>query len=89
MSSEHDDEVNIVGSLTIDEVRQSVKEYPEYAPASLKDLDPFRYDILPETLRKRREDKENVVSLTKDEVVKLVEWKLFVMLAKRRPEYLS
>jgi len=79
MSSERDDdEVLGGGSLTVEEVRQSVEDYPDYAPQTLKDLDPFRYDDLPKTLRKRREDKKSAVSLTKDEAVKLVEWKLCV-----------
>jgi len=83
MSSELDGCV-VVESTTLEEVRQSVKEYPDYAPESLKDLDPFRYDNLPKTLRKRREDNKSAISLTRDEVVKLVEWKLFVSLRRRQ-----
>lgn len=75
MDSESEDEV--LGATTLEEVRQSVEDYRDYAPESLKDLDPFRYDTLPKTLRKRCEDNNSATSLTKNEVVKLVEWKLF------------
>jgi len=79
MTVKSEDAVVVAESTTVEDIRQSVKDYPAYAPASLKDLDPFRYEILPQTLRERREDTSAATSLTKVEVVRLVQWKLFVV----------
>ena len=49
--------------------------YPSAAPEKLRDLDVLRYDTIPATLAQRAKD--NDAHLTKEEVEKLVEWKLY------------
>ncbi|KAJ4294520.1 hypothetical protein N0V90_008211 [Kalmusia sp. IMI 367209] len=48
--------------------------YPSAALEKLRDLDALRYDEIPATLAQR--SKDNDAHLTKEEVEKLVEWKL-------------
>lgn len=50
--------------------------YPSTVPENLRELDALRYDTIPATVRSRSKKGKY---LTKDEVVKLVEWKLYVM----------
>ena len=61
---------------SIDVVRASVKEYPQYISEQLKELDPARYITMPELCKTRREGKKGDHYLAKDEVLKLVQWKM-------------
>jgi len=61
---------------SIDVVRASVKEYPQYVPEQMKELDPVRYITMPELCKTRREGKNGDHYLEKDEVLKLVQWKM-------------
>ncbi|CAK4026409.1 Hypothetical predicted protein [Lecanosticta acicola] len=49
-------------------------EYPELVPSKLKDLDQFRYETIQNILNDRRT--KGSAYLLKEDVVKLVEWKL-------------
>lgn len=51
-------------------------EYPSVVPAKLADLEEQRLTIVPSALARRREEGKSC--LVKDELIKLVEWKLFV-----------
>ena len=53
-----------------------LERYLPLIPSSLQPLTTFRGDTLPEQVEKRREDGEAYI--IKDELVKLVEWKLYV-----------
>ena len=55
-------------------IREYVQAYPQYVRIQLKELDPVRYESMPETLRQRKAEGE--LYLVKDEVLKLVKWKL-------------
>jgi hypothetical protein len=61
---------------SIDVVRASVEEYPQYISEQLKELDPVRYTTMPELCKTRREGKTGDHYLSKDEVLKLVQWKM-------------
>ena len=56
---------------TIDSI---LKEYPNVIPAKLNQLDDQRYSVIPAAVKNRTED----ASLSKGEVVTLVDWKLYV-----------
>lgn len=60
---------------SIADIRASVEAYPQYIPPQLEELDPLRYEGLPSLLKQRRASNGSAY-LEKDEVVKLVEWKL-------------
>lgn len=61
--------------LSIDDIKTSVKAYPQYVSKQLEELDPLRYESLPSLLQQRR-DSHGPAFLERDEVLKLVEWKL-------------
>lgn len=50
--------------------------YPSTVPENLRELDALRYDTIPATVTSRN---KKGAYLTKDEVEKLVEWKLYVI----------
>lgn len=53
---------------------ETLSHYPSAVPDHLRELDAFRYDEVPATLAQRAETGE--AYLKKEEVTKLVEWKL-------------
>ena len=61
---------------SIDVIRTSGKEYPQYISEQLKELDPVRYITIPELCKTRRSANNGDHYLTKDEVLKLVQWKM-------------
>jgi hypothetical protein len=61
-------------SPSIKTIKEYVQAYPQYVPKQLEELDPVRYETMPDTLRKRKAEGESY--LEKDEVLKLVKWKL-------------
>jgi hypothetical protein len=52
-----------------------LSRYPSTVPEKLRELDELRYNTIPATVASRT---EKGAHLTKDEVEKLVEWKLYV-----------
>ena len=58
-----------------DRILETVKEYPLVVPEKLKTLDQFRLETVPESLRLRKNDGKPY--LEKQELLKLVEWKLY------------
>jgi hypothetical protein len=67
MPSHH---INTITQPTFDEV---LSRYEPAVPEKLRDLDALRYDTISAAVVKRKVDDRH---LTKDEVEKLVEWKL-------------
>jgi hypothetical protein len=61
-----------------DEFAACLKRYDDLVPDTLRELDEFRFITVPAQLKKRR-DAKGGVWLAKDEVQKLVEWKLYVV----------
>lgn len=53
----------------------TLSRYPDVLPTELKTLTTFRSEELPGIIEKRKSSKEGAY-VTKDELVKLVEWKL-------------
>ncbi|KAF2035383.1 hypothetical protein EK21DRAFT_53876 [Setomelanomma holmii] len=64
-----------ISSITIDTFNDVLDRYPPAAPEKLRDLDAQRYDTIPTTFAQRVASIEEA-HLSKDEVEKLVEWKL-------------
>ena len=52
-----------------------LEKYPEHVPEKLGELEEFRMHKLPATLQQRKQESKDIC-VTKDELVKLVEWKL-------------
>lgn len=74
-------------SLKFDTIHQDtfnaiLSRYPFLVPERLKELDTLRYDTIPSALAERRATHSDADqgSLTKQELEKLVEWKLYVFL---------
>lgn len=72
-------EINVIMPLTFEnhsslEIESLLAEYPHIVASKLKDLDESRYDTIPKTVAERKAG--GPPYLTKDEVVRLVEWKL-------------
>jgi hypothetical protein len=61
-----------IKSITISKFKDVLSRYTPAVPEKLHDLDVLRYDTIPATVAKRQDHPH----LTKDEVEKLVEWKL-------------
>ncbi|KAF1940860.1 hypothetical protein EJ02DRAFT_512828 [Clathrospora elynae] len=61
-----------INTITLDTFKDVLSRYPATVPEKLRDLDTQRYATIPTQLASR----EGPEHLTKDEVVKLVEWKL-------------
>jgi hypothetical protein len=60
-----------IEKITLFRFKSILSRYPATVPEKLRDLDTARYDTIPASVA-ARESKY----LTKDEVVRLVEWKL-------------
>lgn len=58
-------------------IRRAVADYPNRLKAGLAELDTVRFVTIPETLRKRRQEKQSA-GLTREEATSLIEWKLSV-----------
>jgi hypothetical protein len=52
-----------------------LSRYPSLVPPALHGVDTTRYEVIPDTLRERK-DGMNGAYLMKEDVVSLVEWKL-------------
>ncbi|KAG9190762.1 hypothetical protein G6011_08850 [Alternaria panax] len=62
-----------IKSITLDAFRDILSRYPAMVPEKLRDLDAQRYDVIPAAVAAIEESEKH---LTKDQVEKLVEWKL-------------
>jgi hypothetical protein len=62
--------------IDLETFNQVLDKYDSLLPGNLKDLTKFRGQELPDLVASRKQDGEAYV--TKDELVKLVEWKLCV-----------
>ena len=60
--------------IDTDTVRENVQKYTDFVPPALKDLEEFRGNTIQKVLQERKENGE--AFLEKDELLKLVEWKL-------------
>lgn len=68
-----------VDSISLSAFQTILSRYVGLVPTRLHDLDELRYSTIPASLAARREksrDADDAGHLTKDEVEKLVEWKL-------------
>ena len=63
--------MEIIDSTAFDEL---LGMYPSVVPEKLSELDEQRYDIIPGSIKKQT----GSTSLTKAQVAKLVDWKLYV-----------
>lgn len=63
-----------IKSITLDAFRDVLSRYPAMVPEKLRDLDAQRYDIIPAAVAAMEESEKH---LTKDQVEKIVEWKLY------------
>lgn len=61
-------------SITRADIHQALQLYESVLPEKVKDLDNFRLKDIPGVLAKRKEEGNSY--LVKDEVEKLIEWKL-------------
>ncbi|KAF2279700.1 uncharacterized protein EI97DRAFT_184294 [Westerdykella ornata] len=68
----------LISTITLSAFQKILSRYPASVPETLRELDDARYETIPATLAKRREEVEGKgeVGLRKDEVLRLVEWKL-------------
>jgi hypothetical protein len=67
------------------EFTSTLERYDAHVPEKLKDLETFRLKDLPEILKSRREKNKGSTWMEKDELVKLVEWKLYVDVSNTTP----
>jgi hypothetical protein len=63
-----------IRNITPDAFRDVLSRYPAMVPEKLRDLDAQRYDTIPVAVAAMEEGEKH---LTKDQVEKLVEWKLY------------
>lgn len=68
-----------VSKISLTSFHKVLACYPTTAPEKLRDLDAHRYDVIPSAVASRNGSNKH---LTKPEVEKLVEWKLFVSLSR-------
>ncbi|KAH7380018.1 hypothetical protein BKA66DRAFT_465541 [Pyrenochaeta sp. MPI-SDFR-AT-0127] len=61
-----------IDTISLDAFNDVLSRYPSAVPDKLQELDTLRYDTIPSTVVER----QDAAYLTKDEVEKLVEWKL-------------
>jgi hypothetical protein len=61
-----------INKITLSTFNSVLSRYAPAVPAKLEDLDASRYDTIPTSVANLKSDK----FLSKDEVEKLVEWKL-------------
>ena len=69
------------GVITYGNLRKHVLSYESHVPPKLQELETFRLKEIPATLMRR--DLDGGAFLEKEEVIKLVEWKLWVVLVQR------
>jgi hypothetical protein len=69
--------------ITLSAFNATLSRYPATVPEKLQELDTLRYDTIPVALAGRNDGDH---WLKKDEVEKLVEWKLYVQQVSRAPE---
>lgn len=62
--------------ITKDTFLDVLSRYPAIAPVKLRELDTLRYETIPATVAQRAAN-DGKAYLTKDEVEKLMEWKLY------------
>ncbi|KAI4950693.1 hypothetical protein J4E91_004578 [Alternaria rosae] len=65
-----------IKTMTLGAFKDVLSRYPAMVPEKLRDLDAQRYDIIRKAIAAQEESEKH---LTKDQVVKLVEWKLYVV----------
>jgi hypothetical protein len=65
-----------IKTVTLDTFKDVLLRYPAMVPEKLRDLDAQRYDTIPAAVAAQEEGEKH---LTKDQVEKLVEWKLYVL----------
>jgi hypothetical protein len=65
-------------TISLETFEATLSRYSSLVPEKLKELDTLRYDTIPAAFAERiaAQSGDDQVSLTKDEVEKLVEWKL-------------
>lgn len=69
-------------SIDADTLKEILARYDEHVKENIRELDHARYETIPNDLRRREgESGGKAIHLTKDEVVRLVEWKLCVQLS--------
>jgi hypothetical protein len=68
-------------TINLETFNSAFARYDEIVPYDLRDLDTARYKTIPNALAERKEKED--VYLKKDEVVKLVRWKLYVLRVSR------
>jgi hypothetical protein len=64
-----------MNTITLAAFKDVLSRYPAMVPEKLRDLDVQRYDTIRKVVAAQEESEKH---LTKDQVVKLVEWKLYV-----------
>ena len=70
-----------VNTITPDTFKDILTRYPSVVPDKLRDLDTLRYDTIPASVvQEQGKGKGKAVSLAKEQVEKLVEWKLYALL---------
>ena len=67
--------------ITPDDLTACLNRYDDVVPDTLRELDEYRFATIPAELKKRR-DAKGGAWLAKEEVQKLVEWKLCVLLTQ-------
>jgi hypothetical protein len=67
-----------ISTISLDTFNDVLARYPSAAPENLRDLDTQRYDTIPAAFAHRVASIEENY-LLKEEVEKLVEWKLYVL----------
>jgi hypothetical protein len=65
-----------IKTIALDTFRDVSLRYPAMVPEKLRDLDAQRYDTIPAAVAAQEEGEKH---LTKDQVEKLVEWKLYAL----------
>lgn len=68
-----------INTINLNTFKEVLDRYPATVPEKLRNLDAQRYDVIPATVASRDESDKK---LTKTEVEKLVEWKLYVIHAR-------
>lgn len=82
-----------ISLVTLPAFLSTLSRYSSSVPEKLRELDKARYETIPAALAERREDAKGGegVGLEKEEVVGLVEWKLYVSTSdpsKNRSRYI-
>lgn len=70
-----------IKTITLGAFKDVLSRYPAMVPEKLRDLDAQRYDIIRKAVAAQEESEKH---LTKEQVVTLVEWKLYVVIFESR-----